>query len=119
MQASLEGSGIAALTGTQSADSTQNTQEHKAQLRALNRQLIGKFIELLDKLVRTPDDSNPIVDEIKTIVLNMHHVINLHRPHQARDALVQLMRLQCEHAHALIDHSTLYVRLNASLERFA
>lgn len=64
------------------------------ELKKLNRSLIVHFLELLDVLVKTPEEFGNSIENISTIFINMHHILNAYRPHQARETLRLLMENQ-------------------------
>ncbi|KJH43033.1 MED7 protein [Dictyocaulus viviparus] len=61
----------------------------KTEMKKLNRSVVVAFLDLLDILVRCPDhpERNEKINDIQTIFINMHHLINEYRPLQARDTL--------------------------------
>ncbi|KAI8970961.1 MED7 protein-domain-containing protein [Pilobolus umbonatus] len=63
-------------------------------LKKLNRALIVQFLELLDVLVHNPEEFGKNVENISTIFINMHHILNAYRPHQARETLKMKMENQ-------------------------
>ncbi|KHJ87759.1 MED7 protein [Oesophagostomum dentatum] len=56
----------------------------KTEMKKLNRSVVVAFLDLLDILVRCPDNSerNEKINDIQTIFINMHHLINEYRPLQ-------------------------------------
>ncbi|KAI8141613.1 mediator complex, subunit Med7 [Fennellomyces sp. T-0311] len=64
------------------------------ELKKLNRTLIVQFLDLLDVLVNDPDQYGERIENISTIFINMHHILNEYRPHQARETLRLLMENQ-------------------------
>jgi mediator of RNA polymerase II transcription subunit 7 len=47
----------------------------------------------------------PKVQDIRTILINMHHLINEYRPHQARETLIMMMEEQLEEMDKEIEDS--------------
>ncbi|ORX61623.1 MED7-domain-containing protein [Hesseltinella vesiculosa] len=66
------------------------------QVSMLNRTLIVQFLDLLDVLVKKPEEYGKRIENISTIFINMHHILNEYRPHQARETLRLLMEEQLE-----------------------
>ncbi|CAO3624163.1 unnamed protein product [Cunninghamella blakesleeana] len=66
------------------------------ELKRLNRTLIVQFLELLDALAKQPEEFGKKIENISTIFINMHHILNEYRPHQARETLRLLMEEQLE-----------------------
>ncbi|KAI8092157.1 mediator complex, subunit Med7 [Gilbertella persicaria] len=64
------------------------------ELKKLNRSLITQFLNLLDVLVKKPDEFGRNIENISNIFINMHHILNAYRPHQARETLRLLMETQ-------------------------
>ncbi|KAI9020217.1 MED7 protein-domain-containing protein [Phycomyces nitens] len=64
------------------------------ELKKLNRTLIVQYLGLLDVLVNNPDEFGQRIENISTIFINMHHILNEYRPHQARETLKLLMENQ-------------------------
>ncbi|KAI8061912.1 MED7 protein-domain-containing protein [Thamnidium elegans] len=51
-------------------------------------------LDLLDVLVNNPEEFGNSIENISTIFINMHHILNAYRPHQARETLRLLMENQ-------------------------
>ncbi|CAO3677481.1 unnamed protein product [Rhizopus microsporus] len=66
------------------------------ELKRLNRILITQFLQLLETLVTNPEEFGKYIENISTIFINMHHILNAYRPHQARETLRLLMEDQIE-----------------------
>ncbi|EPB91006.1 hypothetical protein HMPREF1544_02075 [Mucor circinelloides 1006PhL] len=64
------------------------------ELKKLNRSLIVQYLDLLDVLEKNPSEYGKHIENISTILLNMHHILNAYRPHQARETLRLLMEHQ-------------------------
>ncbi|CAG8435607.1 7950_t:CDS:2 [Funneliformis mosseae] len=67
-----------------------------AELKKLNNSAIFNFLELLNSLVKEPERSLDKLEQIKTIFVNMKHMLNEYRPHQSRETLRLMMRNQLE-----------------------
>ncbi|KAK6028434.1 MED7 protein, partial [Ostertagia ostertagi] len=54
----------------------------KTEVKKPNRSVVVAFLDLLDILVRCPDhpERNEKINDIQTIFINMHHLINEYRP---------------------------------------
>ncbi|CAG8496998.1 14527_t:CDS:2 [Acaulospora morrowiae] len=59
-------------------------------------EIVFNFVELLDTLVREPDQAPEKIEQIKHIILNMKYLLNEYRPHQARETLNLIMKEQIE-----------------------
>nr|XP_024376673.1 mediator of RNA polymerase II transcription subunit 7b-like [Physcomitrium patens] len=68
--------------------------DYKKELRALNRELILQFLELIDALIERPSQSARCVEDITLILRNVHHLLNSLRPHQARATVIHMLEAQ-------------------------
>ncbi|KAG2185176.1 hypothetical protein INT44_001966 [Umbelopsis vinacea] len=64
------------------------------ELKKLLRSLMSQFLILLDILVREPDKFAPRITDISNILINIHHILNEYRPHQARETLRLMLETQ-------------------------
>ncbi|KAH8552854.1 MED7 protein-domain-containing protein [Umbelopsis sp. PMI_123] len=60
----------------------------------LLRSLMAQFLTLLDILVREPEKFGPRIEDISNILINIHHILNEYRPHQARETLRLMLETQ-------------------------
>lgn len=65
-------------------------------LLSLARSLLTTFLALTGTLSEDPTQYLERVTDLKTIVTNMHHLINQYRPHQARETLILMMEERIE-----------------------
>ncbi|KAI5807914.1 MED7 protein-domain-containing protein [Peziza echinospora] len=65
-------------------------------LLRLSKSLLLSYLELLSLLSVNPVASTQKVSDLRTIIINMHHLINEYRPHQARETLILMMEEQIE-----------------------
>jgi len=75
---------------------------HIEQLNKLHISLMIKFLELLDYLVNEPSEYKSKVEDIELIMVNMYHLLNTYRPHQARQTLIAMMEEQIERRNKFI-----------------
>lgn len=70
--------------------------EHKRELKKINHSLLTNFLDLLDILVRAPDSEQRVekIEDITLLFINMHHLINEYRQHQARETVKVMMTVQ-------------------------
>eukprot|EP00731_Ephydatia_muelleri_P029355 Em0020g999a len=70
--------------------------DRKTELKKLNRSILICFLELLDILIENPasPDRNQKIQDISVLFINMHHLINEYRPHQAEETLRVIMERQ-------------------------
>lgn len=65
-------------------------------LKRLLWSAIAKFFELLDHLIQSPASERraSVADELQTIFINFHHILNEFRLPQAEESVVELLRMQ-------------------------
>ncbi|KAK7207964.1 MED7 protein-domain-containing protein [Myxozyma melibiosi] len=71
-----------------------------SELSTLTRSLLIKYLELLGVMSTAPELFPPLVEDVRTILLNMHHLLNEYRPHQARESLILMMEEQLDRKRA-------------------
>ena len=54
----------------------------REELSRLNRSALVTFLDLIQRLVEKPSQADQLVDHLRIILINMHHIINEYRPHQ-------------------------------------
>ncbi|KAF9986151.1 Mediator of RNA polymerase II transcription subunit 7 [Modicella reniformis] len=64
------------------------------ELKKLNHSAVFNFLELVHILSTSPSEFAGKVDQIRVIFINMHHILNEYRPHQARETLKLMMEEQ-------------------------
>nr|POE49170.1 mediator of rna polymerase ii transcription subunit 7 [Quercus suber] len=70
-----------------SDSASQNPQPY---LLALSRSLLTKFLELAGVLSRDPTQGLERTQDLRTMMNNLHFLINQYRPHQARETMILL-----------------------------
>mmetsp|Transcript_15594 Transcript_15594/g.39868 ORF Transcript_15594/g.39868 Transcript_15594/m.39868 type:complete len:336 (-) Transcript_15594:701-1708(-) len=98
-----------------------SAEPHPAQARAylkrLNHSLMFGFLQLVDTLTRDPTRFQGRVEDLELIAVNMHHLLNAYRPHQAREILVDTLREQIQRRKDIIsDFETTKASVQATLE---
>ncbi|KAJ3241670.1 Mediator of RNA polymerase II transcription subunit 7 [Chytriomyces hyalinus] len=71
-----------------------NTGDRAAELKKLNHAILLNFMELLQILVKNPEEHTRKIEHIRLLFININYLLNEYRPHQARDTLKLLMQLQ-------------------------
>lgn len=63
--------------------------DHKKELKKMNHSILVNFLDLIDILVKCPDTSrrDDKIADIQMLFVQMHHLINELRPHQARETI--------------------------------
>ncbi|XP_068760922.1 mediator of RNA polymerase II transcription subunit 7-like isoform X1 [Montipora capricornis] len=87
----LELQGIAQLYST-----TQGGFDRIKELKKLNHSIVINFLELLDILIKSPSSPKreKKLEDLNLLFINIHHLINELRPHQARETLRVMMERQ-------------------------
>ncbi|EDO16199.1 hypothetical protein Kpol_1014p18, partial [Vanderwaltozyma polyspora DSM 70294] len=62
------------------------------------------YLELVGILSINPELYQEKVENIKTILVNIHHLLNAYRPHQSRESLIMLLEGQVAHKKSEIEH---------------
>ncbi|KAL4760586.1 mediator complex subunit MED7 [Aspergillus foveolatus] len=99
---SLEEQGITQLypsspkPDAKSEDSSQPAQplNHAYYLLKISKSLLLNFLEFVGILSVAPEQFEPKVEDIRNLFINAHHLLNLYRPHQARESLIMMMEAQ-------------------------
>ncbi|KAM0279729.1 hypothetical protein ACHAQH_004420 [Verticillium albo-atrum] len=70
------------------------------ELKRMAKSLLLNFLELVGVMSITPEDSATKVDDLRTLLMNFHHVLNEYRPHQARESGIALMQSHLDRTRA-------------------
>lgn len=62
--------------------------------------MLLNFLELMGTLAVEPEGYGRKLEDLRTLFINMHHLINEYRPHQARESLILMMEAQIERCRA-------------------
>lgn len=87
--------------------------DHKKELKKMNASILINFLDLIDVLVKCPDTSKREEkgNDIMMLFVQMHHLINELRPHQARETI--RVTLQCQNRQRV----EIIQKLNEQIER--
>ncbi|CAI4220108.1 unnamed protein product [Parascedosporium putredinis] len=92
----LEEQGIQKLGAEGSSQDEQGKegkhQDRAFELKRLAKSLLLNFLELLGILSIDPKQAEEKVDDLRTLFINFHHILNEYRPHQARESTIALMQ---------------------------
>ncbi|KHN95887.1 Mediator complex, subunit Med7 [Metarhizium album ARSEF 1941] len=89
----LEEQGIANLPTTALSDSKDAKHYDRAfQLKKLSKSLLLNFLELAGTLSRDPAHAQGKIQDLRTLFVNIHHILNEYRPHQARESAIAMMQ---------------------------
>ncbi|KAJ2378010.1 Mediator of RNA polymerase II transcription subunit 7, partial [Coemansia sp. RSA 2607] len=65
-----------------------------AELKKLNHSLLFEFLDLVNVLIKDPSLYAARTERIREIFVNIHHLINEYRSHQAKESLKLMLRNQ-------------------------
>ncbi|KAH0489707.1 hypothetical protein TgHK011_010125 [Trichoderma gracile] len=89
----LEEQGIQNLPATASSGAKDAKHYDRAfELKRLVKSLLLNFLELNGVLARNPADAEAKILDIRTLFINIHHILNEYRPHQARESAIEMMQ---------------------------
>ncbi|ODQ78926.1 hypothetical protein BABINDRAFT_162585 [Babjeviella inositovora NRRL Y-12698] len=79
----------------------QNTDQLKStirvtELKKLLKSLLLNFLELVGILAVSSENFHLKIENIRTIIINIHHLLNEYRPHQSRESLILLLEKQID-----------------------
>lgn len=94
--------------------------DHAFLLRKLNKSILLNFLELTSTLSLDPLQHAEKMDDLRRLFLNVHIVINVYRPHQARESTKDLLQGILEDGQREIDEcDAIKGRIQAFLDQVA
>ncbi|CAI7623589.1 unnamed protein product [Penicillium pancosmium] len=83
---------------TQDKDTAQPTSNlnHAYYLLKISKSLLLNFLEFVGALSVSPEQFESKVNDLRNLFINAHHLLNLYRPHQARESLIMMMEEQLQ-----------------------
>ena len=97
----LEEQGITNLPAREADDSKDAKHHDRAfELKKLAKSLLLNFLELAGILSRSPAGAEAKMADLRTLFINIHHILNEYRPHQARESAIATMQLHLERTRA-------------------
>ncbi|KAF5102477.1 hypothetical protein D0Z00_000404 [Geotrichum galactomycetum] len=75
---------------------SEGNQDRIFELKKLLHSLLIQFIELAGIMSISPESFPAKIEDIRVLLINMHHLLNEYRPHQSRESLILLMESQLE-----------------------
>ena len=87
----------AATTGdeSQSAESPRPV-NYAYYLLKISKSLLLNFLEFVGILAVGPEQCHTKIEDLRNLFINAHHLLNLYRPHQARESLIMMMEEQLD-----------------------
>ncbi|KAJ5604387.1 hypothetical protein N7510_009541 [Penicillium lagena] len=67
---------------------------HAHYLLKISKSLLLNFLEFVGILSGSPEQFESKVEDMRNLFINAHHLLNLYRPHQARESLIMMMEEQ-------------------------
>ncbi|OKL60873.1 Mediator of RNA polymerase II transcription subunit 7 [Talaromyces atroroseus] len=69
---------------------------HAYYLLKISKSLLLNFLEFVGVLSIAPEEFEAKLEDLRNLFINAHHLLNLYRPHQARESLILMMEEQLE-----------------------
>jgi mediator of RNA polymerase II transcription subunit 7 len=69
---------------------------HAYYLLKISKSLLLNFLEFVGVLSVSPEQFESKVEDMRNLFINAHHLLNLFRPHQARESLIMMMEEQLQ-----------------------
>ncbi|KAF7714471.1 Mediator of RNA polymerase II transcription subunit 7 [Penicillium ucsense] len=97
---SLKEQGIEQLYPEPGSDTDQASSQpnqplnHAYYLLKISKSLLLNFLEFVGILSVSPEQYESKVEDLRNLFINAHHLLNLYRPHQARESLIMMMEEQ-------------------------
>ncbi|KGK37233.1 hypothetical protein JL09_g3626 [Pichia kudriavzevii] len=66
------------------------------ELKKMTKSLLLNYLELVGLLAKNPALAQPKIDHIRTILINIHHLLNSYRLHQSRETLIIKLQKKLE-----------------------
>jgi mediator of RNA polymerase II transcription subunit 7 len=66
------------------------------ELKRLLKSLLVNFLELTGIMSTRPEEFPTKIEDIRIILINMHHLLNEYRPHQSRESLILTVQEQIQ-----------------------
>ncbi|PYH92484.1 mediator of RNA polymerase II transcription subunit 7 [Aspergillus ellipticus CBS 707.79] len=84
----------AAETDRQALSEPSRPLNHAYYLLKISKSLLLNFLEFVGILSVSPEQFESKVEDLRNLFINAHHLLNLYRPHQARESLIMMMEEQ-------------------------
>ncbi|OQE32960.1 hypothetical protein PENFLA_c001G08711 [Penicillium flavigenum] len=97
---SLEEQGVKQLYPDPVTDSEQDPSkpslplDHAYYISKISKSILLNFLEFVGILSVSPEQFESKVDDMRNLFINAHHLVNLYRPHQARESLIMMLEEQ-------------------------
>jgi mediator of RNA polymerase II transcription subunit 7 len=79
-----------------SSSSQSQPLNHAFYLLKISKSLLLNFLEFTGILSVAPEQFESKLEDLRNLFINAHHLLNLYRPHQARESLILMMEEQLD-----------------------
>lgn len=86
----------APATDNESSPKPAQPLNHAYYLFNISKSLLLNFLEFVGILSVFPEQFESKVEDLRNLFINAHHLLNLYRPHQARESLIMMMEEQLD-----------------------
>ncbi|KAI9925273.1 hypothetical protein ASPWEDRAFT_121468 [Aspergillus wentii DTO 134E9] len=91
---------------------------HAYYLLKISKSLLLNFLDFVGILSVYPEQFESKVEDLRNLFINAHHLLNLYRPHQARESLILMMEEQLGRTREEIQEmDKVKVEIEAALEK--
>ncbi|RHZ61299.1 Mediator of RNA polymerase II transcription subunit 7 [Aspergillus turcosus] len=91
---------------------------HAYYLLKISKSLLLNFLEFVGILSIAPEQFQSKVEDLRNLFINAHHLLNLYRPHQARESLIMMMEEQLNRSREEIQQmEKMHTEINGFLEQ--
>ncbi|PYI05394.1 mediator of RNA polymerase II transcription subunit 7 [Aspergillus sclerotiicarbonarius CBS 121057] len=105
-------------TDRQSPSEPSRPLNHAYYLLKISKSLLLNFLEFVGVLSVSPEQFESKVEDLRNLFINAHHLLNLYRPHQARESLIMMMEEQLSRTREEIEQmDKLKAEITSVLER--